>query len=162
MRLALCGGGDCEAAVLSHGLHYGYAFRRPPHPQTEEEQDEPEMALSRDRPGDGRFCLTGGFGPNGTATGATGPPPPIGMMLQGISLTSDQQTAIDAIMKSHQQTAQPLLDQLHGERQALTAKLLSAGEVSLSDLGPLQQESAQPSRNCKRMHLRLRWRSSWC
>lgn len=79
----------------------------------------------------------------GPPPGPPGTPPPIGMMLQGISLTSDQQTAIDAIMKSHQQTAQPLLDQLHGERQALTAKLLSAGEVSLSDVAPLQQESAQ-------------------
>ncbi|MGO9057081.1 MAG: Spy/CpxP family protein refolding chaperone [Candidatus Binataceae bacterium] len=75
--------------------------------------------------------------------GPPGPPPPLGLMLQGISLTSDQQTAIDAILKSHQQTAQPLLDQLHSEHQALAAKLLSPGQVSLSDLTPLEQQSAQ-------------------
>ncbi len=75
--------------------------------------------------------------------GPPGPPPPIGMMLQGISLTADQKTAIDAILKSHQQTAQPLMDQLHSEHEELTAKLLSSGQVSLSDLTPLEQQSAQ-------------------
>jgi Spy/CpxP family protein refolding chaperone len=75
--------------------------------------------------------------------GPPGPPPPIGMMLQGISLTSDQQTAIDAILKSHQQTAQPLMDQLHREHEELTAKLLSSGQVSLSNLTPLEQQSVE-------------------
>jgi Spy/CpxP family protein refolding chaperone len=75
--------------------------------------------------------------------GPPGPPPPIGMMLQGITLTSDQKTAVDAILKSHQQTDQPLMDQLHSEHEELTAKLLSSGDVSLSDLTPLEQQSAQ-------------------
>ena len=75
--------------------------------------------------------------------GPPGPPPPIGMMLQGVSLTADQKTAIDTILKAHQQVAQPLVDQLHSEREELTAKLLSSGEVSLSDLTPPQQQSAQ-------------------
>jgi len=75
--------------------------------------------------------------------GPPGPLPPIRMMLQGISLTADQQAAVDAILKSHQQTAQPLMDQLHSEHEALMAKLLSSGQVSLSDLTPLEQQSAQ-------------------
>lgn len=75
--------------------------------------------------------------------GPPGPPPPIGAMLQGVSLTSEQQSAIDAILKSLQQNAQPLLDQLHTERQQLMTKLVSSGEVSLSDLTPLEQETAQ-------------------
>jgi Spy/CpxP family protein refolding chaperone len=84
------------------------------------------------------------------------------MMLQGISLTSDQQTAIEAIMKSHQQAAQPLLDQLHSEQEALTGKLLSPERVSLSDLAPLQQQSAQTEQELQADTIRLHWRSRRC
>jgi Spy/CpxP family protein refolding chaperone len=76
------------------------------------------------------------------SAGPPGPPPPIAMMLAGLSLTSEQQTAIAALIKSHQQMIAPLMDQLHTEHQQLTATLLSSGQVSLSDLTPLEQQSA--------------------
>ncbi len=72
-----------------------------------------------------------------------GPPQPIAMMLAGLSLTTEQQSAIAAIIKSHQTAIAPLMDQLHNERQQLAALLLSSGHVSLSDLTPLEQQSAQ-------------------
>src|SRR5206468_1332242 len=72
-----------------------------------------------------------------------GPPPPIAMLFAGLSLTMDQQSAIAAIMKSHQATLAPLMDQLHSEHQQLAAVLLSSGQVNLSDLTPLEEQSAK-------------------
>ena len=163
MRLALCGGGDCEAAVLSHGLHYGYAFRRPPHPQTEEEQDEPEIALSRDRPGDGRFCLTGGLGPNGTATGATRATAPDRHDASGHQ--SDVRPA-DRDRRDHEVAS---ADRSAPARPVARRASGAYGEAAFSRRSqpfptwpPCNRKLLKPSRNCKRMHLRLRWRSSWC
>jgi Spy/CpxP family protein refolding chaperone len=75
--------------------------------------------------------------------GPPGPPPPIGVMLTGVDLTSDQQTAVDAITKSLQPAMAPLMDELHDEHQQIAAALVSSGPVSLSDLAPLEAQSAQ-------------------
>ena len=76
-----------------------------------------------------------------------GPPPPgsppVSMMLAGLTLTTEQQSAVAAIMKSHQPAITALMDQLHSERKQITALLLSSGQVDLSDFTALQQQSAQ-------------------
>jgi Spy/CpxP family protein refolding chaperone len=71
------------------------------------------------------------------------PPPPVGMMLAGLNLTSQQQSAVAAIMKAHQSTIAPLMDQLRSEHEQVTATLLSPGNVTLADFTSLQQETAQ-------------------
>ncbi len=77
------------------------------------------------------------------SAGPPGPPPPMAAMLAGLSLTPQQQTAISAIMKSHQQSIAPLMNQLHNQHQQVMATLLAPGQVGMSDLTPLEQEAGQ-------------------
>jgi Spy/CpxP family protein refolding chaperone len=67
--------------------------------------------------------------------GAVGIPMP--MILHSANLTSAQHTQIHQIVKSQFATLKPLFQQLRSGRQAVTAKYLSAGSVSASDLTPL-------------------------
>ena len=70
-------------------------------------------------------------------------PPPIVMMLQGVSLSTEQQAVVAAIMKLHQQTLAPLLDQLRTYHEQMAAMLVSSGTVTLSDFTSLEQQSVQ-------------------
>jgi LTXXQ motif family protein len=89
------------------------------------------------------ICSTGAFAQMPFPPGPPGSPPPIGVMLAGVTLTSAQQTAIDTIMKSLQATIAPLMNELHNEHQQIAAALVSSGSLSMSDLAPLQSQSAE-------------------
>jgi len=65
------------------------------------------------------------------------------MMLQGVSLSTEQQAVVAAIMKLHQQTLAPLLDQLRTYHEQMAAMLVSSGTVTLSDFTSLEQQSVQ-------------------
>jgi Spy/CpxP family protein refolding chaperone len=70
-------------------------------------------------------------------------PPPLGMLLVGVILTPEQQAEVKTIMQSHRQAIEPLRQQLDTQREQLMTRLTSPGQVSLADLTPLEQESAQ-------------------
>lgn len=92
-------------------------------------------------------ALVGALGV-GMTTAASAQPGPGGWhgggaLLDGITLTSDQQTAIHALMQAGHQQMQGLHTQLHSIHEQIDTMLLSSGTVTAAMLAPLveQQES---------------------
>jgi periplasmic protein CpxP/Spy len=85
----------------------------------------------------------GTFAQMGPPPGPPGPPPPIALILQGVDLSAEQQAEVKSIMDSHRQVIEPLREQLHVAHQQLMSKLLSSGQVTVSELTPLEQQSGQ-------------------
>jgi len=83
-----------------------------------------------------------------------GEPPPLGMMLKGLNLTEAQRTQVKAIMKSHHQAIEPLREQLHNEHQQFATRLLTPGQVTVSDLTPIQQQTAQTEQQMRQEMLK--------
>jgi ferredoxin-NADP reductase len=69
--------------------------------------------------------------------------PPLLMGMQAAHLTANQQTQVNRILQSNRSQTAPLIQQLQSVHEQIANKLLAAGTVSASDLGPLEDQAAQ-------------------
>ncbi|HLZ64636.1 MAG TPA: periplasmic heavy metal sensor [Aliidongia sp.] len=63
--------------------------------------------------------------------------------LQGVTLTAEQKTQIHQIMQSSWNSAKPLAQQLHADRQQISDLLANGGAVTEAQLSSIQQQAAQ-------------------
>jgi Spy/CpxP family protein refolding chaperone len=64
-------------------------------------------------------------------------------VLKDLDLTTEQQTQIDGIWKTHRETIRPLWSELRTIRTDITNKLLSPGEVTAADFTQQTERVAQ-------------------
>jgi Spy/CpxP family protein refolding chaperone len=86
-----------------------------------------------------------GGGPGGPEAGFHGGalPPPLMMTLRAANLTSAQKEQVHKILESSRSEAKPLFHRLHSLHEQIADKLLSTGQVSMTDLAPLQKQESQ-------------------
>jgi Spy/CpxP family protein refolding chaperone len=89
--------------------------------------------------GPGMFYGRGGMG--GPSSMMHGEDPM--RILQGLKLTPDQETQVHKILETNRAGLKDLFEQLRAAQDALAMKLLSPGNLSVSDLKPLLDKTLQ-------------------
>lgn len=74
-------------------------------------------------------------------------------LLEGVTLTSAQQTQVAALRKSNWQADRTLFDQLHAIQEKIDAALLASGTVTEASVAPLlqQKEAVQQQLDAARL-----------
>ena len=74
-------------------------------------------------------------------------------LLDGVTLTDDQKTKLQALMMAGHQDAQALHEQMHAIREQIDTALLSSGTVTEATVAPLlqQQEALTQQMDAKRL-----------
>lgn len=99
-----------------------------------------------------------GTGTMGTGLAQPGPGGPGGWhhgpgLLDGVTLTDDQKTRLQALMKAGREDRGSLHEQLHAVREKIDSTLLSSGDVTAAMLAPLvqQQEALMQQLDAKQL-----------
>lgn len=99
-----------------------------------------------------------GAGTMGAGLAQPGPGGPGGWhhgpgLLEGVTLTDDQKSKLDALMKASHADLRSLHEQMHAIREKIDSTLLSSGDVTATTLAPLvqQQEALMQQLDAKQL-----------
>jgi Spy/CpxP family protein refolding chaperone len=76
-----------------------------------------------------------------------------GMILQGLQLSTDQQTAIKTIHQASRAQARPMMEQLRQIRTEMKSAMLAAGPVDEAKLSNLQTQASNLRAQLDQLHL---------
>ena len=76
-----------------------------------------------------------------------------GGMLEGVTLTSAQQSQVHALMQAEHQNTRSLRQQVRAIHEQIETTLLSSGNVTEAPLAPLQQQEASLEQQLEAQHL---------
>ena len=76
-----------------------------------------------------------------------------GGLLEGVTLTENQQAQVHALMQSEHQSTRSLRQQVHAIHEQIETTLLSSGNVTEATLAPLQQQEASLMQQLEAEHL---------